>query len=98
VGEIRVRVVLRKIGRYRLRKSASFNVFYDERDGMWCVENEELALAGYGSSYRKALKDLRDSLDSLLVGFHNIPEEKLSEKSKEIKHRLQEYIDLERFL
>jgi len=92
-----VRVVLRKIGRYRLKKPASFNVFYDEREGMWCIENEELALAGYGSSYKKALKDLRNSLESLLVGFLNIPEEKLSEKSKEIKLKLQEYIDLERF-
>ena len=91
------KVNLSKIGRYKLKNSVVFDVSYDEQDGLWCIENEELALAGYGSSYQEALQDLESSLESLIVGFLVFSEEKLNEKSKEIKTRLKKHLDLEQF-
>lgn len=54
-----------KIGRFELKTPVAFNVSYDAEEGLWCIENEELALGGYGSSYQEALLDLESSLESL---------------------------------
>ncbi|WP_290596761.1 MULTISPECIES: hypothetical protein [unclassified Archaeoglobus] len=84
-----------RIGRFELKTSVIFNVSYDAQEGLWCIGNEELALGGYGSSYQEALLDLESSLESLIIGFLSIPDEKLNDKSKGIKSKLLKYLDLE---
>ena len=86
-----------KIGRFSLKEPVPFRVFYDEKEDLLCLENDELAIYGYGSTYSEVLSDLEDSLESLIVGFLAFPDEKLSGKSLEIKEKLSKYIDIEKY-
>ena len=86
-----------KIGKFELKEPIVFNVFYDGLEGLWCLENDELAINGYGLTFNDAIDDLEESLESLIVGFLAFPEDKLHEKSKEIKIKLSKYIDIEKF-
>lgn len=86
-----------KIGKFSLREPIPFRVSYDEKEDLLCLENDELAIYGYGSTYSEVLSDLEDSLESLIVGFLAFPDERLSEKSLEIKEKLSKYIDIEKY-
>lgn len=57
-------------------------------EGAWWVENEGLALHGYGPSLPEALRSLCESFD---VQFHDlvrVPAEQLSPGALEVRHRL----------
>lgn len=86
-------IELTRIGKYSLKKILVCTVNFDNSDGMWCVENEELALTGYGHTIKEAVENLEESLESLIVGFKTFPDEKLHEKSIEIKKKLAHYVD-----
>jgi hypothetical protein len=58
------------------------------------LANEELSLAGYGSTYEQALSSLKESLESLIVGYIAFKDAALSEKSQKIKRSLLTYLDL----
>ncbi|ADC64640.1 conserved hypothetical protein [Ferroglobus placidus DSM 10642] len=91
-----MRVYLNKIGEFELSDSLAFSVSYDEQ-GLWCVENDEVEIYGYGSTFHEAVKDLEESLRSLLIGFLAFPDEKLNERSKEIKLALSKYINIDKY-
>ena len=42
-------------------------VSYEDRDGHWCLENEELSLSGYGKTYHEAWVSFSDSCIPLLL-------------------------------
>jgi len=46
------------IGQYHLLKPIEFKISYDMDDSLWCLENNEIALNGYGSTYPKAIQSL----------------------------------------
>ena len=69
-------------------------VSYDDKDNHWCLANEELSLEGYGNTYEQALSSLKESLESLIVGYLAFKDAKLSEKSRKIKQNLQTYLEL----
>lgn len=86
-----------RIGKFKLSNKLVFNVSYDKQEDLWCVENDELAIYGYGSTFQDAVSNLEESLRSLLIGFLAFPDEKLNEKSKEIKLALSKYIDIDKY-
>ncbi len=88
-----MRIELSQIGRFTLKKPVALTARFDCSEGVWCVENEALALSGYGQTPEEAVRNLEESLESLMVGFNTFPDEKLGEKSKEIKRKLLHYID-----
>jgi hypothetical protein len=85
---------LDSIGDIIFKMPLPVRVSYDDRDGHWCLENEELFLSGYGKTYHEALVSFSDSLDSLIAGYFAFEERSLSEKSRNIKKNLQTYLDL----
>jgi hypothetical protein len=48
------------IGRYKLLKPVIFEVHYDMDDSLWCLENYDLALRGYGKTYNMLSNVLRE--------------------------------------
>lgn len=87
-------VTLDALGDISFRQPLVVRVSYDDRDGHWCLENSELSLSGYGTTYMEAVGSLAESLDSLIVEYLAFGDEKLSGRSKKIKKSLQEYLDL----
>jgi len=78
-------------------KPLTLRISYDEKDDHWCLANEELSLVGYGSNYEDAYQSLKDSLESLIVGYLAFDDMALSERSRKIKKNLQSYIDLDEY-
>jgi len=79
---------------FTFRQPLAIRVSYDDKDNHWCLANEELSLAGYGTTYELALSSLKESLESLVVGYLAFKDGALSEKSRKIKRNLQIYLEL----
>ncbi|HJK77561.1 MAG TPA: hypothetical protein O0Y06_06515 [Methanocorpusculum sp.] len=86
---------LHAIGRYPLLKPMNFDVLFDEENRLWCVENNETAISGYGTSYGGIIEGLEDCIDGHLLVFARFPDEKLSADSLEVKRKLKEYLDFD---
>jgi hypothetical protein len=86
------------IGRYTLLKPVTFEVSYDMDDSLWCLENWELALRGYGRSYNDAIECLEEDIESHVLSFTRHPDSKQSADSLSVKAKLKEYIDFNQVL
>lgn len=87
-------ITLESLEEFVFRQPLAIRVSFDEKDDHWCLANEELSLAGYGSTYEQTLSSLKESLESLIVGYLAFDDAALSEKSRKIKRSLQTYLDL----
>jgi hypothetical protein len=87
-------ITIESLEEFVFRQPLAIRVSFDEKDDHWCLANEELSLAGYGSTYEQALSSLKESLESLIVGYLAFDDAALSEKSRKIKRNLQTYIAL----
>lgn len=82
------------IGQYHLLKPVEFKISYDMDDSLWCLENDEIALNGYGSTYHKAIQSLERSVEGHALFFMDYPDEKYADNGLEIKRKLLECVDL----
>jgi len=87
-------IKLDKIGEFALKQPLELSLDYLIKDNLWVIENKELAIYGEGKSFQEALRDLEESLESLIIGFLAFKDEQLAESSKKIKERLLQYLDL----
>jgi hypothetical protein len=87
-------ITLDTLDEFTFRQPVAIRVSYDDKDNHWCLANEELSLEGYGCTYEQALSSLKDSLESLIVGYLAFKDANLSEKSRKIKQNLQTYLEL----
>jgi len=88
---------LDSLDEFTFMQPLAIRVSYDDKDNHWCLTNEELSLAGYGTTYERALSSLKECLESLVVGYLAFNDTALSEKSRKIKRNLQIYLDLNEF-
>ena len=58
---------------------------------------KRLSLAGYGGTFEDARLSLRDSFESLIIGYLAFDDTNLSEKSRKIKKNLLSYVDLDEY-
>jgi len=82
------------IGQYHLLKPVEFKISYDMDDSLLCLENDEIALNGYGSTYHNAIKSLERSVEGHALFFMDYPDEKYTDNGLEIKRKLLECVDL----
>lgn len=82
-----------ELGEYSFLQPLSVRVSYHDKDDQWSLENDELTLAGFGSSFEDALESLKESLESLIIGILVFDEESLTEKSRIIKKNFQKYLN-----
>ena len=86
------------IGRYTLLKPVTFEVFYDMDDSLWCLENRELALNGYGKTYNDAIECLEENIEGHVICFTRCDDSEQSKASLLVKERLKEHIDFNQVL
>ena len=89
-----IRSTLDSLEEFTFSQPLAIRVSYDDKDNHWCLANEELSLTGYGTTYELALSSLKESLESLIVGYLAFKDAQLSEKSRKIKRNLQTYLEL----
>jgi hypothetical protein len=89
---------MNSIGRYKLLKPISFEVYYDMDDSLWCLENFELALRGYGKTYNDAIECLEGDIESHVLCFTRYPDSRQSDDSLIVKKKLKEHIDFNQVL
>ena len=87
-------IPLDRIGKFRLKQPVLVELSYDMEDNLWILRNEQLAIEGYGKTYKEAMKDLEESLEGLVLGFLAFKEEDLAESARRIKEELSKYLDL----
>lgn len=87
-------ITMDTLDEFVFKRPLTIRVSFDEKDDHWCLANEELSLAGFGSKYEQAQSSLIESLESLVVGYLAFSNNALSEKSLKIKRNLQIYLDL----
>jgi hypothetical protein len=90
-------ITLDSLEEFIFKQPLAIRVSYDDKDNHWCLANEELSLTGYGDIYESALSSLKESLESLIVGYLAFNDAALSEKSRKIKRNLQTYLDLNEY-
>ena len=83
---------LKRVGKFSFFEPLPVTAFCS--GGKIVLKNEDLLIYGEGETFEEALKDLEDSLDSLVVGFRTFPDEKLSESSLKIKKELKKYLKI----
>ena len=83
-----MRVELSRIGSYVLKKPIALTARFDGSGGLWCIENEALALSGYGRTLEEAISNLEKNFELLITSFRTS-----DEKSEEVKKRLLNYVD-----
>jgi len=84
---------LKRIGRFSFFEPLPVTATFS--NGKYLLVNEDLVISGEGETFVEALKDLEDSIDSLVVGFQTFPEEMLSESSLKIKRELEKYFKID---
>jgi len=89
---------LYSIGRYKLLKPVAFDVFYDKSDSLWCLENHDLALEGYGKTYNDAIECLEGNIEGHVLYFTRYPDSRHSDDSLIVKRKLKEHIDFNQVL
>ena len=86
------------IGRYKLLKPVTFEVHYDMDDSLWCLENRELALNGYGKTYNNAIECLEENIEGHVICFTRCDDSEQSKASLRVKEKLKEHIDFNQVL
>jgi hypothetical protein len=86
------------LGRYKLIKPIQFQLSYDIDDSLWCLKNNELALSGYGSTYRRAIQCLEECMEGHALFFTRYPPSDHTEDSLLVKKKLEEYINFDQVL
>ena len=86
------------IGRYKLLKPVTFEVHCDMDDSLWCLENRELALNGYGKTYNNAIECLEENIEGHVICFTRCDDSEQSKASLLVKERLKEHIDFNQVL
>jgi len=86
------------LGQYRLQEPIQFQLSYDIEDSLWCLENKELALNGYGATYHRAIQCLEGCVEGHVIFFTEYPDSDQTEEGLRIKNKLQEYIDFDQVL
>ncbi len=84
---------LHSVGSYVFIQPIPFDIHYDNEDKLWCIENENLSLHGYGTNYNKAIESLIDEIEGHVISFTNYPVDKHTSESLTLKERLSLYID-----
>jgi hypothetical protein len=89
---------MNSIGRYKLLKPVTFEVHYDMDDSLWCLENYDLALDGYGSTYNEAIECLEENIEGHVLSFTRRPDSEQSDDSLSVKKKLKKYLDFNQVL
>lgn len=89
---------LTSLGRYKLMKPILFQLSYDIDNSLWCLKNDELALSGYGSTYRRTIQCLEECVEGHALFFTSYPDSDHTEDSLLIKNKLQECINFDQVL
>lgn len=87
--------LVKNLGGFTFKKPLPVVIEWDVEEQEWIIHNDELTLEGRGKTYDEALKELEESLESLVVGFLAFEDNKLAEASIKIKEKLSEYLDLD---
>jgi hypothetical protein len=83
------------IGEFKLKNPLSIDVSYDKFDGMWCLSNDEISVLGCGKNLKDAEESFAVSFEGLIIGILSFDDSELSPKSKEIKEKLKEFINID---
>ena len=86
------------IGRYELLKPVTFDVSYDMENSLWCIQNYDLALDGYGSTYNEAIECLEEDIESHVLCFTRCDDSEQSQDSLNVKRKLLEHINFNQVL
>jgi len=86
------------IGRYKLLKPVTFEVHYDMDGSLWCLENYDLALRGYGKTYNDAIECIEGDIESHVICFTRCDDSEQSKASLSVKRKLKEFIDFNKVL
>lgn len=86
---------LSQIGKYPLKKPVVFKTCYELEDNLWGLENDELALNGYGTNYENTISSLEEELEGHVLSFTKYPDECHSDGSLKIKNELKKHIDFQ---
>jgi hypothetical protein len=86
------------IGRYKLLKPVTFEVHYDMDNSLWCLENRELALNGYGKTYNNAIECLEENIEGHIICFTRCDDSEQSKASLRVKEKLKEHINFNQVL
>ncbi|HJK11219.1 MAG TPA: hypothetical protein O0X33_03960 [Methanocorpusculum sp.] len=89
---------LTSLGQYTLQKPIQFQLSYDNENSLWCLENDDLALNGYGATYHRAIQCLAECLEGHVIFFTEYPDSEQTDEGLLIKNKLQEYIDFDQVL
>ena len=87
-------IVLNKIGDYALNSPLIFKSWFDADDNLFCIENEETSLHGYGETYVDALSSLADNLEGWAAGFALHPESEHSSEAVLAKNNIEKHVKL----
>ncbi len=86
-----------EIDGYSLKVPILLMISYDRADRLWCLENDELALSGYGSTLVSALDNLKEGFDTLITGIMAFDDSEISEDSKHIKQNFEKHVVFDDF-
>jgi hypothetical protein len=89
---------LSSIGRYTLLKPVTFEMSYDMDNSLWCLHNYDLALDGYGSTYKEAIECLEEDIEGHVLFFTRYPDSRHTNDSLIVKKNLKEFIDFKQVL
>ena len=90
-------IALDEIDGYPLKAPILLTASYDRTDRLWCLENSELALSGYGPTLKSALDNLKEGFDVLITGVMAFDDSEISEDSRCIKRSLEKYVVFDDF-
>ncbi len=90
-------ITVDEIDGYSLKAPILLTVSYDRTDRLWCLENDELALSGYGPTLESALDNLKEGFDALITGIMAFDDSEISEDSMCIKRSLEKHVVFDDF-
>ena len=80
-----------RIGKYKLKKPITFEVFYDE--GVWTIENKKYNIVGCGYTIEEALKEVEEDFEVLVEEIVNEDDANLHELALMVKKELKGIIE-----
>lgn len=91
-------IPMQQIGGFKLLTPIYLEITYDKSKNLWKLFNKEISVYGSGITVDQAKESFVDAFERLIVGILAFNEEKLSDKSKEIKHLLEKYLNFNDYL
>lgn len=86
------------IGDFQLLRPLDIDISYDKSENLWKLSCGTISVFGKGKTFDKAEESFSNAFERLIVGILAFNEEKLSDKSKEIKHTLEKYLNFSDYL